>query len=186
MKALLVLILFEISEASASHCTTPPSLITSLVSLECSILSDENNIQSLTEAFFPANHRRALTVQVHFYVNRSEHPLKLGAKNATSPDHVFLWFSSPVLSFIEPRMLQGFSLNTFIAEYHYAHLLIAPFFSTDEEWIRGLLGNATIWVCVKSCYIINSYVFYKIKCINVCGQDNEAKTVQTERCVPAI
>ena len=149
MKLLSVIALFLIFRtfpAVGYDCSEPPLLINSLVSLECSILSDEYNIQSLTESFFPANRRQALTVEVHFYVNRSEHPLSPGATNVTSADYVFLWFSSSVLAFIEPRLLQGLSLNVFIAEYHFAHLSIAPFVSDDEEWIRGLLSNATIWV----------------------------------------
>ena len=159
---LFVIILIPILQASTSEaysCTKPPTLVTSLVSLECSILSDELNLQSLTESFFPANHRQALTVEVHFYVNRSKHPLSPGVTNVTSAEFVFLWFSSSVLAFIEPRVLQGISLNLFIAESHHAHLSIAPFFISDENWIRGLLENVTIWVstCTSNFQDINHH-----------------------------
>ena len=129
------------------NCDDLPSRITSLLSLEQSIICDEYNIQSLTEAFFPANRRQAFVVQAHYYVNTTIHPLFPGAnQNDTRPDYVFLWFSSSVLAFIEPRLLEGLSFRSFSANLNHAHIRIAPFFSDDEDWIRGLLSNATIWV----------------------------------------
>ena len=146
----LVLLLSVCQLTKSEHCQDPPSEIKSLMSLERSILCDEYNIQSLTEAFFPANRRQAFVVEVHIYVNRSEHPLSPGNNETAESDYVFIWFSSSVLAFIHPTLLEGFSLRTFSAEFNYAHLRIAPFFSDDEDWIRGLLSNATIWVSTQS------------------------------------
>ena len=124
------------------------------MSLERSILCDEYNIQSLTEAFFPANRHQAFIVEVHIYVNRSVHPLSPGNNDTTRSDYIFYWFSSSVLAFIHPKLLEGFSLWTFTAEYNHAHLRIAPFFSDDEDWIRGLLSNVTIWVSILVYYTV--------------------------------
>ena len=146
----LVLLLLVCQLSNSEYCQDPPSEIMSLMSLERSILCDEYNIQSLTEAFFPANRRQAFIVEVHFYVNRSEHPLSPENNNTAESDYVFFWFSSSVLAFIHPKVLEGFSLWTFSAEFNYAHLRIATFFSDDEDWIRGLLSNATIWVSILS------------------------------------
>ena len=139
---------------NGNECTEVPTEVSSLLSLERSILCDEYNLQSLTEAFFPANRRQAFVVQVHFYLNRTEHPLQFILATEYNDtvvepaDYVLFWFSSSVLAFIEPRMLEGISFYTFSADFNYAHLRIAPFITDDEDWIRGLLTNATIWVSV--------------------------------------
>ncbi len=146
-----LLTIFTIGNCIAADCNERPSEVTSLLSLELSILCDEYNIQSLTQAFFPANRRQAFVVQVHYYINSTIHPLFPGTeetdRNDTSrPDYVFLWFSSSVLAFIEPRLLEGLSFRSFVADLNHAHIRIEPFFSDDEQWIRSLLSNATIWV----------------------------------------
>ena len=155
VKFLCIAIICLYESLVQAQCDQPPSVITSLPSLECSILSNEFNTQSLTEAFFPANRRPAFIVEVYYYINRTEHPLDPEAETVEQADYVFFWFSSPVLAFVEPRLLSGLSLNVLSLEYHYAHITIAPLISDNEDWIQGRLTNATIWV--SYIYIIIIY-----------------------------
>ena len=131
--------------------------IESFLDLESSILTDEFNIQSLIHAFFPANHYPALVVEVHYYVNESNngglfyHPIQPQASEDNFfADYIFSWVSSPGLLYGDPNILEGLSLRSLAIDYHYAHLVILPFCSDDNEldkkYILGLLNNVTIWV----------------------------------------
>ena len=152
---ILTAVWMSLSVHVEGQCNQPPVVIDSLPAFECSVLSNDFNIQSLTQAFFPANRRQALAVEVYYYVNRTVHPLDpnrfTSTDNSTSmeADYVYLWFSSAVLAFIEPRLLSGLSLNTLTVQRSFAHIVIAPLVrEDDEDWVRGTLTNATIWVSV--------------------------------------
>ena len=153
------LFLVHLVPVITGECASPPLVIDSLVSFECSVLSDDLNIQSLTQAFFPANRRQALVVEVHYYVNRTLHPLALSAEETQPADYTFMWFGSPVLGFIEPRMISGLSLNTLSLthNFNFAHLLVAPLASDDEDWIRGMLTNGTAWVSAMHSKLIATH-----------------------------
>ena len=153
--ALCIIYIKLLNVSCNEECTKvlPASKISSLLSLEKSIVCDEYNLQSLTEAFFPPNRRQPYLIQVHYYVNRTVHPLQLipgteysNTTTSRPADYELLWFSSSVFVFVEPWILEKFSVFSLYLEFSHTHLRIAPFISDDKDWIRGLLTNATIWV----------------------------------------
>ena len=123
--------------------------ITSLLDLERSILSNDINIQRLTEAFFPANQYPALVVEVNYRVNNQTDPESNLNDDFTS-SFVFRWVSSPALLFIDPKILVGLSLRSLVVDYHYADISLNSFcyMDDDDDMFNniGLLNNITIWV----------------------------------------
>ena len=156
--------------------------ISSLVSLENSIVSNNGNIQSLTKGFYPANIFPALCMEVKYYLNMTyenetsvflTHPVEDGAvKRLHKEDYVFFWVSSPVLIYINPRLLEGLSLRFVIIENHIVHLVIQEFcdnLTTIE--IFGMLNEATIWVSNIYIYHISTNIkLYKYKFSNIVDQ----------------
>ena len=129
--------------------------ISSLVDLENSIVSNNDNIRSLTKGFYPANMYPALWVEVKYYLNMTDdnetsltHPVEdRTAKSLRREDYVFFWVSSPVLIYVHPRLLEGISLRFVTIENHIVHLVIQTFCDNLTKIdILGLLNEATIWV----------------------------------------
>ena len=123
--------------------------ITSLLDLERSILSNDINIQRLTEAFFPANQYPALVVEVNYQVN-NQSDIENDPNDDFSRSFVFRWFSSPAFLYIDPKILEGLSLRSLVVDYHYADISLNSFcyMDDDDDMLHnlGLLNNVTIWV----------------------------------------
>ena len=134
----------------------PPAVIDSLVAFECSLLSNDFNIQNLTKAFFPTNRHPALAVEVYYQTVSPDFFITQPLENVSNSTqrYEFRWFASAILGFIDPGVLTGFSLHTLTVEIQHADLVIAPFISDDEDWIRGLLSDATTlvsYICDHLC-----------------------------------
>lgn len=135
---------FKILQAQSSI-----DCISSFVELESVVLSSDGNIQSLIQAFYPANQYPALWVEVRYYINEStiiEHPV-FGGSIQYEANYTFYWSVSPVLTFIPPELLEGMSLQFVQIETHVTDLVIIPFCSQlSETDILGLFNNVTLWV----------------------------------------
>ena len=134
------------------ECDQPPVVIDSLPAFECSLLSNDFNIQNLTKVFFPTNQHPALVVEVYYYVNQTVHPddpshLK-NSSNSTA-DYVYRWYASAILGFIQPKILTALSIGTLTVEMSNAHIVLAPLICDDEDWIRDLLSTGTTWVGIN-------------------------------------
>ena len=139
-------LLFNAEGGIATPFCEAPSEIKNFKDLECSIVTDSFNIQSLTEAFFPTNRYPAVVVEVHYYENRTNHPLN-SSTVAFGADYIYRWVSTPALLFGDPKVLEGLSLRTLVIHYQYAHIRIAQFSEEyDDNKKKGLLSNVTIWV----------------------------------------
>ena len=131
--------------------------ISSLVNLEKSIVSNNGNIRNLTKGFYPANIFPALWVEVKYYLNTTyenetsvflTHPVEDGAvKRLNKEDYVLFWVSSPVLIYINPKLLEGLSLHFVTIKNHSVQLVIQEFCDNLTRLeILGMLNEATIWV----------------------------------------
>ena len=157
--AFLFIMLLAATTEGQLECNQPPVVIDSLPAFECSLLSNKLNIHNLTKAFFPTNGHRARAVKVYYHINKTISPnnsnfsLLESFSNSTKckpPQcYEFRWFASAVLGFIEPEVLTGFSLHTLKVLTHHVDLTIAPLISDDEDWVRGLLNDATTWVSLQ-------------------------------------
>lgn len=115
--------------------------ITSFYDLECSILSKNQNIQNLMDAFFPANQYPAVVVEVQYFV------ITMDNQSSEDPEYIYRWVSTPALLFGDPKVLEGLSLRALVVHQHYASLFIAPFAENlDNERKKELLSNVTTWV----------------------------------------
>ncbi len=123
--------------------------ITTLSSLETSILSDEYNIQSLTQAFYPQNTAQPLVVEVNYYINRTIHPLEEGIDDDnTTADFVFLWLSSSILTFFPPRYMEFISLGLLEIGLEHIHINTGAFCEDNIHDITHSLSYTTTWVSV--------------------------------------
>ena len=115
--------------------------ITSFYDLECSILSKNQNMQNLMDAFFPANQYPAVVVEVQYFV------ITMDNQSSEDSRYIYRWVSTPALLFGDPKVLEGLSLRTLVVHQHYASLFIAPFAENlDNERKKELLSNVTTWV----------------------------------------
>ena len=130
------------------ECDQPPVVIDSLPAFECSLLSNDFNIQSLTQAFFPTNRHPALVVEVYYYVNQTVHPQdpKISSNSTADYSYVYRWYASAILGFIRPEVLSALSISTLTVEMSNADIVLASLISDDEDWVRDLLSTATTWV----------------------------------------
>ena len=111
---LLMMLLFA-ATAGQLKCDQPPAVIDSLPAFECSLLSNDFNIQNLTKAFFPTNRHPARAVEIYYHINKTVSPEDSNFNDSIQPYH-FRWFASAILGFIQPEILTSFSLHTLTVE----------------------------------------------------------------------
>ena len=144
----------SVSSVCNSMCSDVES-ITSFYDLECSILSNNENIQNLMDAFFPANQYPAVVVEVQYFV------INMDNQSSEDSQYIYRWVSTPALLFGDPKVLEGLSLRALVVHQRSASLVIAPFAENlDNERRKELLSNVTTWV---SYYIIILLCKYNIK-----------------------
>ena len=127
--------------------------IDSFTKVENEILSNGENIHSLTRAFYPANDYPALWVEVRYYINKTDDtasstmsltPILPGDSRV---DYIFYWSYSPVLLYADPEFLEGASFQFITFPPLVADIFLTPFCSNlNESTILNLLNDITTWV----------------------------------------
>ena len=126
--------------------------IDSFTKVENDILSNGENIHSLTRAFYPANGHPALWVEVRYYINTTNDTVSSTKSSSTilqdnEVDYMFYWSYSPVLLFANPEFLEGVSFRFITFPPLVANIVLSPFCSSlNESSIHNLLNDITTWV----------------------------------------
>ena len=104
--------------------------------LEKSLLSSEENVDSLTKTYFPPNEQTVVIVEVFYYINNSNidvHPLTLELEglNRTSgleekSSYRFRWSQTPIYLFMDPNILEALSLYSIRIIKHTARIVVDP------------------------------------------------------------
>ena len=123
------------------------------LSLEKSIVCDQNNIQRLIEVFFPVNSNQPQLVRVHYYMKtntiaHTDDTAPLIVYNDTiKADYEFIWLSSSILIYINAKVLEGMSLYSYTAESNDVYIILPSFkYPGNKKWAEKLLNEATTWV----------------------------------------
>ena len=131
--------------------------IDSFTKVENDILSNGENIHSLTQAFYPANGHPALWVEVRYYINTTNDTVTSTKSSSTilqdddGVGYLFYWSYSPVLLFANPEFLEGVSFRFITFPPLVANIVLRPFCSSlNESTIHNLLNDITTWV---RCYV---------------------------------
>lgn len=167
MMILLLIVVFVFSASTTVSSMTDPTgditentinnCVTSLHELEKSLQSNQFNIESIDNGFFPLNDIPPLWMTVNVYYNTSTEnhdvitsfPSAIGGNslNAT-PDYVFQWLDSAIMMYVDPRMI--FLMSGVPLPDEKINIMIDPLCSEDLILLSKLIAKV----------YYNNYLFY--------------------------